>query len=130
MSFVFFPIPSNELVFVDGKVDISGSYAGVCTIVATDDIRIQGSVWPVDQNSYLALITEKHIDIESEFAVVQAVMYSHKSDDNGEVHVKKDSVQIVGVAASDENVTDDDLTVSYDSRLNVDIMRELRLPGL
>ena len=129
-SFVAPGIPANAVIVVNGKADISGPYAGMCTIVTTDDIRITGSLWPLNQNSHLALITQRHIDVEAEGVLVQAVMYAHKADNSGEVHTRRQSIEIVGVMASDDNRTDEDLTIRYDTRLNIDVMRELHLPGL
>lgn len=121
---------SGAVIVVNGRLNISGSYKGVCTIVATSDIKITGSLTAVDQDSYLALITQGRIDIEGLGAYVQAVLYSKKADNNGECHVRQPWVQVCGVWASDNNKTDRDVTFGYDSRLNLSIMRQLRLPGL
>ena len=55
---------------------------------------------------------------------------SEAVDNSGDIHTRRQSIEIVGVMASDDNRTDQDLTVRYDTRLNIDVMRELHLPGL
>lgn len=121
--------PGDYVVYVNGKVNVSGSYRGCWTLVTTGDITVSGNLAYSNSDSYLALVTKARIIIQGPANSVRAVMYSHKSDNSGEVSVSGITT-ITGVAASDDNRTGNWTTFNYDPRLNLNIMRGLRLPGL
>lgn len=119
----------DHVVYVNGKASVAGYYRGCWTLVTTGDITIRGDLLPSDSDSYLALVTKSSIIIQTTANNVKAIMYSHKSDSSGQIGVSG-YVTITGVAASDDNTTTNSTTFNYDSRLNLNIMRRLKLPGL
>lgn len=125
----FYPAAGSAVVYVSGKAYVQGTYRGYCTVVATGDIKVQGNLRPYDSNSFMALITIGHIDVETAAWDCQAVMYAHKPGGGGEVEAKG-TTYITGVWASDDNKTTTTTYFERDPRINLDVMRRLRLPGL
>ena len=121
--------PATGMIVVNGKVNISGWYRGVITIVATDNISVTGSLWPADQSSCLALITNRDISVEVAANSVEAVLYAHDSSGVGDVFIKG-ATTLIGSAAADDFANNSTVNLVRDTRLNLSVMRSLRLPGL
>ena len=117
------------IVYVHGDVNVSGWYRGVITIVATGNVSVRGNLWPADQNSYLTLMTDSDINVENTAASVEAVLYAHSPSGTGDVHVKG-ATTLTGSAAADDIANDNSVTLVRDTRLTLNAMRSLRLPGL
>jgi len=121
----------SGVTYVQGNVDMSGgTYGdGAFTIVATGDIDIKHDVvrngW-----GYLALISTRRIKIETAAQNVEAVLYSHKPDNNGEVRVEGSWASVTGVIAGDRLTTSADLQINRDDSINIWIMKYMHLPGL
>lgn len=122
-------LPSGAVVVTGGNVNISGWYWGTITIVAAGNIEIKGNLWPATQDSYLALLTQTDINIESTATYVQAIMYAHKPDGSGDINCNGVTT-VVGSMCADDVHCNSDTALSADTRINLDIMRQLRLPGL
>ncbi len=122
---------SPIIIYVNGKAILNGgTYNGMITIVATGDINVKGNYTKWDASSYLAFITTQHINVEGAVTLLEAVMYSHKSDNNGQVHFLANLTRTFrGVAAADNVDNDSYLNMDRDSSLTPSIMRQLRLPG-
>lgn len=120
---------ANVVILVYGDVYVSGTYNGICTVVSTGNIYVIGSLTKANSSSFLALVTTHKVYIDSSAANVQAVMYTHKSDNSGlvEMHGVK---SITGSAAGDNFTADQTVTFTYDSGLDLQTMRQLHLPGL
>ena len=116
-------------IYVQGNVTVYGIYTGVYTIAATGDISINGTLSPGSPDSFLALITMKQIKIEAGCPSLDAVLYAHKSDKNAGIPIKGVTT-ITGSMAADNFTTDSPVTMYYDSRLTLSIMKQLHLPGL
>lgn len=125
----FSPAAGSAVVYVSGRAYVQGTYRGYCTVMATGDIKVQANLRPYDSNSFLALITIAHIDVEAAAWDCQAVMYAHKPGGGGEVEAKG-TTYITGVWASDDNKTTSTTYFERDPRINLDVMKRLRLPGL
>ncbi len=131
-TFTSLSYASDTLLFVHGNATISlysGKYRGAVTIVATGNISIVGSVTYYDVNSYLALITQKNIYVQSSAPSVVATLYAHKADRSGKVQLQGFQT-VVGTVCGDDATTSSSTNFRRDSGLNLDIMRRLRLPGL
>lgn len=120
---------ADALVFINGRLNVRGGYRGYCTIVTTGDITIGADLFPLDSNSYLALVTRAHIIVPLAANDVHAILYSHRWDAMGEINISG-FVTFTGAAASDNNITTDTTTFNFDPRLNMRVFRRLRLPGL
>lgn len=115
-------------IYVQGRVWISGWYKGIYTIVATGDITVDGDLEAWDSSSYIALITQQHIRVTGSYDV-EAVMYAHSAGNSATCELQG-WPQISGVIASDDNRTNNTSYFDRDSRLNLSILRQLKLPGL
>lgn len=123
----------SGIIYVNGKAILYGGYySGLTTVVATGDISVRGDYTKWDSNSYLALITTGRINVESSATNVQAILYSHKSDNSGQVHFLATALprSFRGVAAGDSVDNDSYLSIERDPTLTPSIMRQLALPGL
>lgn len=131
-TFTSLSYPSDGVVYVNGNSTINlttGKYRGAVTVVATGNITVRSSLAAYDSNSYLALITNKTITIQTTALSVDGAFYAHKSDGTGRI-VVQGTTAIVGTVSSDDITTDHSVDIHRDSALNLDIMRRLRLPGL
>ena len=116
-------------IYVQGNVTVRGIYTGVYTIVATGDIFINGTLSPGSPDSFLALITMKQIKIETTCPSLDAVLYAHKSDKTGLIWIWGSTV-ITGSVATDDFITDSPVTMNYNPKLTLGVMKQLHLPGL
>ncbi len=129
---VFNPIwyPGNKgVVLVFGKVWIKGTYNGIYTVVATDDVSINGNLTPANSSSRLAIIATKKITIEAAAANVEAVLYCHNSEGTGVIGVKGVTT-IKGSVSADNVSTDKSTTFNPDPSTNISRLRQLKMPGL
>ncbi len=117
------------VIVVYGDVWIRGSYTGIYTIYCSHDIIINGNLAPGDTNSYLALIANHKIRIESTASSVEAILYSHTSGNTGLIEVKGNTT-ITGSVAADEITTDTATVFRPSYRLNLSVFRQLKLPGV
>ncbi|NLN77177.1 MAG: hypothetical protein GX139_12855 [Armatimonadetes bacterium] len=120
------------LIWINGNATINlttATYRGSITIVCTGNITVQSNLIKQNNNSYLALITEKTINLESAASNVSATLYAHKSNNSGSIQVNGFTV-FTGSMAADSISINSPVTLQRDSRLNLDVMRQLRLPGL
>lgn len=125
----FNPSSGSAVVYVSGRANVQGYYRGIITVVATSDINVIGSLLPADQNSFMVLITTQHIRVQAGCFNVQAAMYAHKPDKTATAEVSG-LTTITGIWASDDNRTTTTTYFERDSRINLDIMKRLHLPGL
>ncbi len=124
---------SGYVVVVNGNVTISlwsGYYTGVCTIVATGNITIDGWLLPSDSTSHLALITTGQITADTSAFWVQAIMYAHKSDNTAQIHLQASPVWVSGSLAADNVNTDNSITLQPDTTCTLAVFRQLQMPGL
>jgi len=123
-------MPNNPAVIVVyGDVWIRGTYTGVYTIYCSHDVTINGNLTPGNASSYLAIIADHKIRIESTASSVEAVLYSHTSGNTGLIEVKG-TTTITGSVAADDITTDNATAFQPSSRLNLSVFRQLRLPGV
>lgn len=123
---------SDGVVFVHGSATINltnGKYRGAVTVVATGNITVRTSVGPYDSSSYLALITNKTITIQTSASTIVSALYAHKSDSTARV-VIQGTMTVIGTISADDISTDHPVDVRRDSGLDLDVMRRLKLPGL
>jgi len=118
------------LVNGDATLNLWGYYTGVCTIVATGNITVNGWLVASDSTSHLALITTGTITTSSYVFWLQAVMYAHKSDNTGTIHLQGNPASISGSIAADNINSDNDVNLQMDSNLDISDLRLLRMPGL
>ncbi len=118
---------NSALIYVNGSATISGTYSGVCTVVATNGITVNGPLSPGDSNSFLALISDHPIQLNAGAGSIQAIIYSHKSDNSGTINMHNPQT-IVGSMAADNITTDSSVAMSRDSRVTYAIMQQLHLP--
>lgn len=124
--------PSDAVIVVNGNATINlftGRYRGAVTIVATGNITVRSSLTYYDSNSYLALITNKTITIQSTAWSVVGAFYAHKPDNSGKVQIQGFTT-IVGTVSGDTVTTDRSVDIRRDSGMNLNTMRRLHLPGL
>jgi hypothetical protein len=119
----------KAVIFAEHDVFIRGTYRGVYTIVAKGDIRISSNLLRTDAKSRLALITSKRIIVDWAASQVQAVIYAHDWDNDAELIVSGDTTFTDAVCV-DRMTTDRSTTLNRDANLNLDVMRQLNLPGL
>ena len=121
---------SPAVVRVHGKVELMGlHYLGRITIVADDDIIINGFLRKFTSDSYLALITQKKIKIQNYADHVDAIMYCHKADGSADLEIHRNTT-ICGVAASDDCHIDDPTCFEDDPGITTQILTQLHMPGL
>jgi hypothetical protein len=101
----------------------------VITIVATNDIKVSGSLTPANSSSYIALIGTKNMSIEGAAATVEGIFYCHNPAISSTMAVKGVTT-VTGSIAADNVTTDHSVTLNPDPRLNLRTMRQMRLPGL
>jgi hypothetical protein len=119
----------NVVILVHGDATVNGTYNGVVTIVVTDDITVNGSLTAANSSSYLALIAYDVLDIEPAATPVDAVFYCHNPFGTGLVQIRGTKT-VTGSIAGDDVTTDHSVTLNPSSRLNINVMRQLHLPGL
>jgi len=118
----------TALILVNGNVDISGYYSGACTMVATGDITVSGSLYPANSASYLALITTGSISITGTAGWVDAVLYAHAPGGSGRIRIRR-STTVNGTMAADDYVFESSFSMARYSSFDLALMRQLRLPG-
>lgn len=121
--------PDGTVIYVNGKVYIQGWYRGRITVVATGDIIVNGSLSSADGDSFIALITKQQIRVDLLALNVEAIMYSHTPGKRSDIDIKG-LATIHGVAASDDNKIALTSNFYANTKLNLAIMRQLKLPGL
>ncbi|MHB9036214.1 MAG: hypothetical protein ACYC64_06075 [Armatimonadota bacterium] len=130
-TWLFFPVWGlpNGVIYVTGRALIGGTYTGLYTIVATGDINV---IWPLasaNSSSFMALISTEKVKVDNSSAGVEAILYSHKADNTGDIEIRGYS-SIRGSIAGDDIVVEHDQTINGNNKLNIDVMRQLKLPGL
>lgn len=122
----------DTIIYVNGNTTINTStnkYRGVLTIVCTGSITVKSNLIPQNSNSFLALITTRDIIVESGAPNITAVLYAHRAIGNSEIRIQGNTT-VVGSVAADDIINSGRMDVTRDARLNIDIMRRLKLPGL
>ena len=120
----------SGVIVVNGDANIYSSYySGVFIIVAKNNINIHGDLVPWDQNSYLALVTQKDINIDFGVNTVYATMYCHKSDNSADLNINGYTT-FSGSMAADNISTDYSVSMTLNPNINLTLMRQLNLPGL
>ncbi|MDH7601008.1 MAG: hypothetical protein QHI38_02565 [Armatimonadota bacterium] len=117
------------IALVYGKVWIKGVYNGVYTIVATDDVSINGNLTAANSGSRLAIISTKKITIEATATNVEAVLYCHNTAGTGVINVKG-VTSIKGSVSADTISTDKSTTFNPDPSVDITWLRKLKMPGL
>ena len=118
------------VIYVNGDVNISSSiYSGVFIIVAKNNININGSLIPLNSSSFLALVTQNAININTYGGNIYALLYSHKSDNTAYIDVH-DNTTFVGSIASDKIFTEDTIAITSNNNINLSTLRKLYMPGL
>ncbi|MCE5321931.1 hypothetical protein LLG46_01290 [bacterium] len=120
---------SGGVIYVMGQAYVSGTYTGTYTLVATDDIIVTGSLSSANSSSFLALITLDKITINNSSGYVSALLYSHNSLSTGGIDIRGYPT-IYGSASADEFATEYTSVINGNSLLTIDVMRQLKLPGL
>lgn len=120
---------TRQVILVNGKVQIKGVYNGTFTIAATGDISVNGALVSANLDSYLALVTERNLRIESGVTSAEGVFYAHKADNNAKVEIHGVTT-VTGCVAGDDVTTDSTISFARSPRLTLNAMRQLRLPGL
>jgi len=115
----------SGVIFVKGKVSISGSYTGQGVIVATGEIKVTGSVTTANPDTdTLALLSPKSIRISGN-STIHGLIYSHSVvDDSGEVTLSGNTT-IYGAVISDVVRTNGGIEVHYR-----DVWKDLPMPGV
>jgi hypothetical protein len=120
---------SGGVIYVTGRAFVSGTYNGVYTIVSTGDLVVTGSLSSASSQSFMALLSSQKIKVDNFSGYVDAVLYSHKADNTGKIETRGYPT-IFGSAAGDDFPTEHSVVINGNNRLNIDVMRQLKLPGL
>ena len=126
------------VIYVNGNINIRGSYTGIWTIVATGDINISASLTASNSSSYMALISDETIDIQGGAVTVDAILYARENPTGGAfvpgsgdgfitIH---GATTINGCVLADHITNDSSVTINRPANLNLTLIKQLRLPGL
>lgn len=115
----------SGIIFVKGKVSISGNYTGQGVIVATGDISVTGNVTTANpETDTLALLSPKSVKIAGN-STIHGLVYSHSVvDDSAETTIGGNTT-IYGAIVSDVVRTNGGIEVHYR-----DVWKSLPLPGV
>ena len=119
----------SVIIFVGDDLKVRGTYTGVITMVVGDTVTVEGPLVAGNASSYLAVVALHSITIEPAAATVEGVFYCHNPGGTGSIHVK-DTKTINGSVCADVIATDKTTAFNPMSRLDLNAMRQLRLPGL
>ncbi|MFQ3549886.1 MAG: hypothetical protein SNJ70_09070 [Armatimonadota bacterium] len=146
--------PSKKaLICVNGDVKIAGQYDGIYTIVSNGTVDIRCPVRPQNQNSYLAVLSTDSIRIwaspgppyDNNNDIAEGIFYAKNSTNTGTIYIYRyvgtGKSTIKGSIAADDIVTmrweygepnynPIILELWRDERINLSIIRDLRLPGI
>ncbi len=113
----------SGVVFVDGDVNITGTYSGKAVIVATGSISVTGAVKASQSGTdTLVLLSPKYIQVAGG-CQVEGLIYSHSVVGEGTVGVSG-TVDIVGAVVADAVATDGAMNITY-----ANVWAGLPLPG-
>ena len=122
--------PSGAVIYVAGTAYISGTYRGIITVIAAGDINVTGNLQPYDSKSHIALLTINTARLYTAAVNVNALVYVHRNDNcNGKIEIYGTKT-ITGSLGADMITADHWITISRDPTLDLDIMKQLHLPGL
>jgi len=113
----------SGVIFVEGNVNISGTYTGQALIVATGNIKISGNVTAGDLTAdAIALISPKAVKITGS-PLIHGLIYSHSVSQDATMQVGG-NVEIYGAVVSDVVTTNGGIIVRYR-----DVWAGLPIPG-
>ncbi|MGC8862874.1 MAG: hypothetical protein ACP5R5_08885 [Armatimonadota bacterium] len=122
--------PGQTVVIVVGRdLTVRGTYNGIITFVVAHDVSVNGPLVPANNSSYVAILALHAITIEAAATTAEGVFYCHNSAVGGRIDVKGVTT-INGCAAADTIVTDKTTAFNPLPRLDLNAMRQLRLPGV
>lgn len=104
-----------QIIFVDGFVQLSGTFDGVGTIVSTDGFRVTGNVEYADGDTALALLTTGDFVIAGT-AVVHGLIYAHSVLDDSSF-TGTGTPHIIGGICADVINVNGTIEVEWDPRL-------------
>lgn len=114
----------SGVIFVKGKVRLSGNYTGQAVIVATNQITVAGDVTTENpETDTLALMSPKSIKITGN-STVHGLVYSHSVIEDAETTVSGNAT-IYGAVVSDVVRTNGGIEIHYR-----DVWKGLPLPGV
>lgn len=126
------------VLLINGSLNIRGTYTGVYTIVATGNIVVSAPLTASGSGSYMVLISDEIIDIQSGATTVDAIMYARKSGSggtfvpgsgSGEIRIHGATI-INGCVLADRISNDNIVTIDRTANINLPLMKQLHLPGL
>lgn len=122
----------DVLIYVTGNATINiapNKYRGAITIVCTGNITVKSNLTPRDNSSFLALVTTRDIIVESGASNVTAVLYAHRPYGTSTIRLNGNTT-LVGSVSADDISSIGRMDITRDYRLNLEVMRRLKLPGL
>jgi len=119
-----------QVILVNGDLILDcTTYTGMFTVVAAGTVSIKHPIAPADQDSFLAVLTNVSIDIDSSASSVAAILYAHRSSSSATIQMHA-AASFTGSVDADITALGGSTTFASDPRLTRYVHIEMQLPGL